>query len=126
MMRLFFVLLISGMLVNGAHACETAYKELLRQNNDNLTRLNLGMSKDELVQLMTDCSTHVKGKPFTNPFKVDAWQRGSDTYEVMYYLTRRYQKFTPVRESHTTPVVLKNGKVTGWGRAALEDLTATR
>jgi len=122
MMRLLFVPVLTGILANSALACETDYKELLRQNNENLARLNLGMPKPELVQLMTECSTRVKGKSFSNPFKIDAWQKGPDTYEVMYYLTRRYQKFTPVRESQTTPVVLKNGQVVGWGRAALADL----
>lgn len=106
----------------GAVACETPYRELLAQNNANLARLALGMAKDEVVKVMGDCTTQVKGNPFGNPLRVEAWQKGADTYEVLYYLTRRYQPFTPVRESQATPVVLRNGQVIGWGKTALRDI----
>ena len=81
------------------------------------------MTKAELVQLMTDCTTRVKGKSFSNPFRADVWQEGPNTYEVLYYLTRRYQTFTPVRESQTTPVVLKNGR---YDNIPLDVVTSTK
>jgi len=117
-----FVFLAMAVFAGGAAACTTPYRALLAQNKENIERLTLGMSKAELIQVMTDCGTSVKGKPFNNPFQVDTWQKGSDVYEVLYYLTRHYQKFTPVRLSQTTPVVLRNGQVVGVGRAALEEL----
>jgi len=121
-MRAALVFVLFTVVAGSAAACTTPYRTLLRENEANLTRVALGMAKADVVQLMTDCETSVKGKPFNNPFQVDTWQKGSDVYEVLYYLTRHYQKFTPVRLSQTTPVVLRNGQVVGVGRAALDDI----
>ncbi len=43
-----------------------------------------------------------------------------------YYLTTENQAFTPIRKALTTPVVLKNGLVVGWGDTALQRAVAQR
>jgi hypothetical protein len=41
--------------------------------------------------------------------------RGPDNFEILFYMTEKYPPFTRIRDSQATPVVLKNGKVIGWG-----------
>jgi|SRR5712664_528640 len=96
-----------------------SYKELLARNNSGISQLALGMTKDQVVTLMKSYASEVRDGALSNPYKTESFQQGSDTYEVLYYLTRAHPPFTPIRDSQATPVVLKNGKVTGWGQSAL-------
>jgi hypothetical protein len=105
-----------------ARGDKISYKHLLARNAENISQLAEGMSKEKVVELMKSYTVNVHGTLLTNPFKTDVSQRGSDTYEVLYYLVRRYPPFTPVRESQATPVVLKNGVVIGWGNVALQSV----
>ncbi len=98
------------------------YKELLARNNSGISQLALGMTKEQVVTLMKSYSSEVPDGALSNPYKTESFQRGSDTYEVLYYLTRAHPPFTPIRDSQSTPVVLKNGKVTGWGQSALHEV----
>ena len=125
MLKLRAVLAVVALLLSGgswAEGCETPYKDLLKQNNANISRLSVGMTKDAVASVMTMCTTKVHETEYSNPFRADAVQKGQDAYEVLYYLTRGHPPFTPIRESQATPVVLKNGLVVGWGQAALQSI----
>ncbi len=67
---------------------------------------------------MGAATTKVRDGPLSNPWKVEAFVRGEDHIEVLYYLVRKHPPFTPIRESQAISVVLKNGAVVAWGRRA--------
>ncbi len=94
------------------------YREYLLRNSENSTELALGMSKSEVMSTMGSASSMVRDGPLANPWKAEAFERGEDTFEVLFYLVRKHPPFTRIRESQAIAVVIKNGSVTGWGVGA--------
>ena len=97
------------------------YDEFLAQNNANIRRLSIGMTKDQVVALMKSTTTEVGDGPLYNPYRTESFQRDANIYEILYYLTRSHPPFTSIRDWQATPVVLKNGIVVGWGQSALPE-----
>ncbi len=101
---------------------QVSYKQLLAYNVEGISKLTVGMTKEQVIAVMKNYSADVHGTILNNPYKSEVSQRGSNTYEVMYYLTHQHPPFTPIRDAQNTPVVLKNGVVVGWGKSALQSL----
>jgi hypothetical protein len=59
-----------------------------------------------------------------NPYISEPILVSGKTYEVLWYLTRKYPPFTPIKKSQATPVVFKDGKVMGWGESFLASVKA--
>jgi len=102
------------------------YKTFLAYNQANISRLQLGMTRAQVVDLMKSYTSKVGSGPLSNPYRSNMFVRNQDSYEVMYYLTQPYRSFTPIRDSQATPVVLTNGVVVGWGQSALAGLGITQ
>ena len=98
------------------------YNNMLSHNNEAITHLSLGMTKTQVTDLMKDYKSIVVDGELYNPYRSEASQRGSDTYEVLYYLTSKHPPFTPIQDSQATPIVLKNGVVIGWGKVSLQSV----
>ena len=116
------VIAIGVLILLGAnsHAADVPYKKFIAANSANMSKLTVGMTKAQVIGVMGDNSSKVPDGVLTNPYKVEALQNGADTYEVLYFLTRVHPPFTPILDNQATPVVLKDGVVVGWGRAALQ------
>ncbi len=107
----------------------TAYGEELKLGGlvaSNLTRiakLSVGMSKADVIKTMGTDTAKTNDGIVNNPWTTETFS-GKDgaKYEVLYYVTRNNPPFTPIGKFLTTPVILKGGKVTGWGNDALEKL----
>jgi len=95
--------------------------ELAASNQSKLAQLSVGMSKNAVISLMGTQTSKTRDGVVNNPWTVEA-SVGKDgaQYEALYYITRKNQPFTPVRKSLTTAIVIKDGKVVGWGENALE------
>jgi len=80
------------------------WKEVQGRNRDNLMNLELGMTKDQVIQVM--------GKPDLN----EAYQgaKGSSLVILFYYTNRKWADDN-VTKDECTPIVLENGKLIGWG-----------
>ena len=91
------------------------YREYLSRNS---AKLALGMSKAEVMRTMGSAPSKVRDGPLANPWKAEAFERGEDTFEVLFYLVRKHAPFTRIRESQAIAVVIKNGSVTRWGVGA--------
>jgi hypothetical protein len=113
-------LILSNVVLAGENSLP--YKEFLKRNVAGVNQISTGMSKDQVVAIMKDYTTTVHDAVLTNPYRNEVVQRGSDTYEVLYYITRRHPPFTPIIDAQTVPIILKNGVVVGWGKTALLDL----
>jgi hypothetical protein len=98
------------------------YKELLARNQAAISRLAVGMTKDEVMATMGAYSAATKDGMVLNPIRTESFSIGADVFEKMFYVTSAHRPFEPVKDSQTTPVVLKNGKVIGWGRDAVDSI----
>jgi hypothetical protein len=94
------------------------YNEFLQLNNENSSKLSLGMTKEQVLNTMGDWSSAVRDGPLANPWRTEAFVHDADTIEVLFYLVRRHPPFTPILERQAISVVLKNGLVVAWGRNA--------
>ena len=94
---------------------------LVGSNLERMSKLSVGMSKADVIKTMGSENAKTNDGLVPNPWTTEAFT-GKDgaKYEVLYYVTRTNPPFTPIGKFLTTPVVLKNGKVTGWGNDALE------
>ena len=107
--------------------CAPNLAELGYENQSNLARLSVGMSKPDVLKIMGQAVARSKDGPVANPYRQETFQDKSGAqYEVLYYVTERNRRFQPLRVKNATPVVLKNGVVSGWGEQALSDARAAR
>lgn len=95
--------------------------KLISTNLGNMSKLSIGMGKDDVIKTMGTDNAESRDGLVPNPWTTETFT-GKDgaKYEVLYYLTRKNPPFTPIGKFLTTPVVLKGGKVTGWGNDALD------
>ncbi len=93
---LFLVLLLIS-------SCATP-QALMKRNNAKLLKLEIGMPKEEVIQLM--------GQPVLN----EAYQSlyGKSVVIFFYYTQRKWSDGNYTKDE-CTPVVFENGKLVGWG-----------
>ena len=99
-MRILHVLLMAGLLLQGCGAEKEP--AIAQRNRQQFTQLSIGMNGTQVIE--------VDGRPC----KTEAYEIGQDTYSVLHYLTRRISDGTAA-DNETTPVLLKNDAVIGWG-----------
>jgi len=78
-------------------------------NNENLTKLKLGMSKDEMLKIM--------GTPRSS----EVYQIKGKKIELLSYLTKKTAFEDHINQRHLTPIALQEGKVVGWGRSYFDN-----
>ena len=96
---LFLLLASALLLING---CGIAYQIQSRTTNDNFMQLNVGMSRDEVLSILG------------TPYKREVY----DDREFLIYKTNHVARSEKER---FTPILLKSGKVIGWGRNYYDD-----
>ena len=82
-----------------------------RLNNQNLTTLKVGMTKEEALNIMG------------TPHRTEVYQVKNSKIELLSYLTTKASFEDHVGEKHLTPVALQDNKVIGWGRRYFDDPT---
>ncbi len=114
------------------------------RNRENLRKLELGMSKIEVLTVMgTKTKTCydpdylllipftlglalpwalAEAKRVTNPYKTETLESptGHGCFNVLYYYTNMEEQDGVITDDELTPLVLENGKLIGWGRSFLE------
>jgi len=111
------LILITAVLLG---SCVTDLPEMANENQTNLLKLQLGMPKAAVVQLMGNRTATTPDGPVGNPFRTETFQNtGGTNFEVLYYITERHRRFQPVRLRQATPVVFRDGLLIGWGNDAL-------
>jgi hypothetical protein len=131
-MKKLVYLLVLIMLVSGCASIGNL--DLLRtENRQNLAKLSIGMSKQEVLAIMGD-KTATNSAPggyrltATNPYKSEILQGKDKTFEVLYYYTDVKQVKDPIlgceetiQDDELTPIIFDNGKLVGWGQGFLKD-----
>jgi len=95
-------LFIIAILVSGCASSSVMPWDIEKARN-NLMKLELGMSKQEVINTMG------------TPYNREAYSTPEGQLEFLIYLTK-YTYSGSIPDSDTTPICLFNGKVTGWGR----------
>ena len=101
-----------------------SYKTLLSRNLTNLNKLSVGMTKQQVMELMGTFQSKTSNSVVPNPYMTESMLISGKQHEVLWYLTKKYPPFTPVKKSQATPVVLKEGRVVGWGDSYLSSIPA--
>ena len=123
-MKRIALIMISGLLFAGGCA---GLSKLRYENNKNISKLSIGMSKDEAIAIMGNKTAGGRlGEPKVgNPYKSVILQGENKTLEVLYYYTEVKQAFyfrpvSRISDDELTPLVFDDGKLIGWGREFLE------
>lgn len=129
-------LLLTLLVASATTACQhdpvgdgvesVSYKTLISRNQANINKLSLGMTRADVDHTMGAMEASTNNAIISNPYKVEPMRVGTSQYEILYYLTRKYPPFTSIKESQATPVILKDGKVVGWGWGNLNEAKAGR
>ena len=102
-----------------------SYMELSGKNREKLSNLQLGMSKTEVISTMGNKPFSIPGGDpdiIQNPYRTEMRQDGNDTFEVIYYYSDIKSRDGAITDDELTPIILKNGKVIGWGHSNWNDL----
>jgi hypothetical protein len=93
--------------------------DLRKQNTDNIMTLSVGMSKQQVLEIMGDKSVSKNQTLITNPYRTETKRQNDKTYEILYYYTHKNRWAPPfffdVKESDLTPLFFLDGKLEGWG-----------
>ncbi|MCL1076756.1 DUF3192 domain-containing protein [Parashewanella spongiae] len=83
-----------------------------KQNRQHIEELTLGMSKERVLSLM--------GRPDINEAFLTTKNEGEEGQEVqvLFYRTQHNSGDGKTTKDECTPLVIKNGKLVGWGEKA--------
>ena len=105
--------------------CASAALIKSAENRSKISQLSIGMTKQEVLVFMGT-------EPFIfplaiintiqNPYRIEMMKSGENTYEIIYYFSDVKGRIRGVDEDELTPIILKNGKVVGWGHTFLADI----
>ncbi len=97
--------------------------EVRVMNRESLAQLAPGMSKEEALEVMGTETMEGDDGDINNPFRTELFQDDENTtVEVLYYYTDKKNNDKAITDDELTPVVLKNGRVVGWGWISLRKL----
>ena len=135
MIRQIHILAMVALGVFAACAPPPLTIDLVRsQNRERLTKLSVGMSKDEVLSVMgTETiqtqvrvgtgiyATNQDLMRVTNPWRSETLKSKEGVFvEVLYYLTDMKAADNAVTDDELTPIVLEDSAVVGWGWAFLD------
>jgi hypothetical protein len=107
----------------GAHAETLKLGTLAVQNQSNLTKLSVGMSKEQAIKIMGTDNAETRNGLVPNPWTTEMVKgRDGGQYEVLYYITRKNPPMMSIAKYLTTPVIFRGGKLVGWSFETLEKL----
>ena len=102
-----------GAQISGSETVD--YGEMLTRNRIDLMKLSLGMDRAQVLSTMGSFQAETHDGIVPNPSKSEMKTKGEDSYETFFYMTSNPPPFIGLRDSEATPVILKNGKLAGWG-----------
>ena len=111
MKKLAILLMISFIISTGCASTE----QIRAGNRENLMLLSPGMTKAEVLQVMGTETIRVGMEVITNPYRSEMYQAGGHTFELLFYYTDIKKTDVAITDDELTPIVLKDGKVDGWG-----------
>jgi hypothetical protein len=107
-------------------ACAPQISKIRSRNAQTLTRLEVGMTRDQVLDLMGREMVRVKvttsDDPYEfeladipHPYRTESYEAAGSRFEVLYYLTSETSRDRAITDDELTPIVLIDGRVDGWG-----------
>ncbi|MFT5235822.1 MAG: outer membrane protein assembly factor BamE (lipoprotein component of BamABCDE complex) [Shewanella sp.] len=99
---------LSGCVINVGEGDSdwNSWERTQSENRDNLTKLNLGMSQDQVNVLMGKADFY------------EAYIHNEKEVHVLFYRTQRNSGDGKTTKDECTPVVISNNSLVGWGERA--------
>jgi hypothetical protein len=118
--------------------CAPTLHKAIAPNRENLKKINIGMSKDEVLQIMGT-------KPFVsggfvqlvrrgdkrqktivinNPYRSETLSVKDKGLQVVYYVTDIKYDDSVITDDELTPFIFEEGKLIGWGQSFLQNFKA--
>lgn len=113
-------------------ACATPQDQMDKvrtANRSKLIHLQIGMDRSTVLDTMGTAPVQVRDawavvQTVNNPFRTEMFKVGDDALEILYYYTDAKQMDSAVTDDELTPLVLRNGKLEGWGWPLLKTVAA--
>lgn len=94
-------------------------RDLRSENRSRIDRLRLGMTVDEVREVMGSSSTWINESIgwVSNPYRSESFATDDGKTElVLYYYTRLATSDNLITDDELTPVWFRDGKLVGWGQ----------
>jgi len=107
------------LLCLGLFGCMTLAQFRL-ENRQNLLKLSIGMTKQEVLDIMGDKTARDGIITANNPYRSEILQGKDKTFEVFYYYTNIKSLDSAITDDELIPLVFDKGELIGWGWSYLE------
>ena len=104
-------------------------RDLRSENRARIERLQLGMTVDQVKEIMGASSTWLNEAIgwVSNPYRSESFvDKDGQTVLVLYYYTRINQSDNLITDDELTPIGFRDGKLVGWGQSYLENAKVAR
>jgi len=114
-------LIATVLLVAFPFVAQAGAGKVRNKNRENLNRLSVGMTKEEVLKVMGTKTLRGGGiygtGKISNPYRTETLLSGDGktTLEVLFYYTDKKKADGAITDDELTPLVLKEGKLIGWG-----------
>lgn len=120
MKKLLFVGLILLVCLASCTSVRVQLERVRAENRSSLNKLKVGMDRETVLEIMgTDTKKLTdflsEERIINNPYRSSMLSVDTMTVEVFYYYTDVKAQDGAISDDELTPIVLINGKVTGWG-----------
>ena len=93
------------------------------QNRENLMNLSPGLSKQNVLKVMgTETIMNDMGDTITNPYRTEMYRVNDNVFELLLYYTDIKRQDGAITDDELTPIVIKDGRLDGWGWSYWDDL----
>ena len=137
MKKSLYLVLFEVVFVSGCMSADgPSFEQLRSENRQNLMKLSIGMTKQEVMTIMGDKTGYIKNylgrrdaewPTASNPYRSAILQGKEKTFEVLYYYTETkktlyntWGQYQGIADDELTPLVFDEDKLIGWGREFLE------
>ncbi|TXH48363.1 MAG: DUF3192 domain-containing protein [Cellvibrionales bacterium] len=115
-------ILVSFFLIMALSGCVST-SEIRAENRQKLTSLSPGMSKEEILSIMgTKTIKADTGVVVTNPYRTEMYKSNGHAFELLLYYTDIQKADGAITDDELTPLVMKDGKLDGWGWSYWNDI----
>jgi hypothetical protein len=98
-----------------------SYETLRSENRNNLSKITLGLSINEVTMIMGEKESGLPGNEiFKNPYLIETIEQKGNNYLIYYYYTSYIGEKS--WETGVTPIIFLNNKVVGINWRSMEKL----
>ena len=118
------MLCLASIFILGLESCGThRVLNTVMKNRQNLERLSIGMSRDQVIAVMGSKTIKTLWVNINSPYRIETLKDvNNQNLEILFFYTEEKDMLFTMSEDELTPVVLKEGKVEGWGRIYLAEI----